>query len=486
MSVARHTAYNLVGAILPIGVTLVTVPLYLKAIGLERYGVLALVWVLAGYFAFFDFGIGRATARKMATLNEASPDARNRLFWTSAAITCALALVATLIFWPVASLFVARMQIPALLRPELTEALPLLVAAVPVGILQSLLGGTLDGRRAFGTINAIGIVGNLLTAILPLASAWTFGPRLSLLIAATLLVRGAVLVAQVVACRSIVPLGRAERTNNEDARALLTFGGWATVTGIVGPLLVYVDRFAIGAWLGAAAVGFYVIGYNLISQMQVVPGAFARAIFPRLAELSPDESRGRSTDALRVMTAVVTPMTLSAILAMTPFLHLWLGAEISTTTGPVTVILLIGFWMNSIAFIAFARLQSMGRPDHPAKVHFGELLPYAALLIGGIMFAGLRGAAAAWTIRCAADLLLLTYLAGLLSDARRVLAIGALLVAGAAVIALCVITPFLYWPLAVLLVIVSSGWAWSIVPLHLRSTILTFTRHPLQFRKPKA
>jgi O-antigen/teichoic acid export membrane protein len=481
MSVARHTAYNLVGAILPIGVTLVTVPLYISAIGLERYGVLALVWVLVGYFTFFDLGIGRATARKMATLADAKQEARNRLFWTSATITAVLAVIAVIAFWPIANQFIARMAIPSALRPELNEALPFVVAAVPVGIVQSLLGGALEGRRAFGTVTVIGIMGNLLTAALPLASVWVFGPRLTLLISATLIARAAVLIAQMLACKRVVPLGKSKRVRLVETRELLAFSGWATISGIAGPLLVYFDRFAIGALIGAAAVGFYVIGYNLISQMQIIPYALSRALFPRLAELQEEVSRLRSIDATRVMIALVTPMAVGGVIAMTPFLNVWLGADVAKTTGPVTVILLTGFWANSIAFIAFARLHAMGRPDLAARVHVAELVPYAGFLFGGIAVAGLKGAAVAWSIRSVIDLLLLAKLAGTLNASRADLGVGALLVAAALATALTVRNPFLYWSMAFIIVGLATSWSWSIVPNHVRSSLLALA--PIQWMK---
>jgi O-antigen/teichoic acid export membrane protein len=486
VSVARHTVYNLAGSIVPIAVTLVTVPLYLQAIGLERYGVLALVWVLAGYFVFFDFGIGRATARKMATLANAASDARNRLFWTSASITVALAGLAALIFWPVAGLFVRQMDIPAELLPELREAMPLLVLAVPVGVVQSLLTGVLDGRRAFGAANAIALVGNVLTAVVPLASAWIFGPRLSLLISATLLARGVVLVAQFLVCRLVVPLGRPEHDGGAEVAALVKFGGWVTVTGIAGPLLVYFDRFAIGAWIGAEAVGFYVVGYNLISQMQAVPGAFARAMFPRLAELDGEESMSRSNDAIRVMIALVTPMTIVAMILMTPFLDLWLGPEVSRVTGHVTILLLLGFWPNAMAFIAFARLQAMGRPDLSAKVHVAELIPYATLLFGGIHVAGLAGAAAVWSVRCTFDLLLLAHLSGQLRAMLHYLFGGTLFVGAAAVVAMLVGSPVVYWPAGIALSLFSAAWSWSILPEHVRRQAASFRRNRLSFRKSRS
>lgn len=481
MSVARHTVYNLSGAILPLGISLLTVPLYLQIIGLERYGVLALAWLLAGYLNFFDFGIGRATARRMAILHDAGAEARNRLFWTSAAMTLGLAVIAGAVFLPIAQAFLARMVIPAPLRPELADALWLLVFAVPVGVAQSQLNGVMEGRRAFGALNMISVAGNLLTALLPLATAYAFGPRLPLLVAATLAARAAVLLAQLLTCARLVPLTAPAWERREEVRGLLAFGGWATITAIAGPLLVYFDRFAIGAWLGAAAVGFYVIGYNLVAQLQVLPASFTRAIFPRLAELAPDESLGRSADALRAMIAAVTPLTIIAVALAQPFLQLWLGREVARTSGPVTVILLTGFWINALAFVSFARLQAMGRPDQVAKIHLSELLPYAVLLYAGMALAGLKGVAVAWAARCAADFLLLTHLADLLKQTRRELLIGGLLVLGSAGAALAPVPPGLFWTLSAVLVLVAGGWSWKIFPAHLRSQLQAVARRPLSF-----
>src|SRR5215813_6772485 len=97
MSVSRHSAYNLAGSIIPVVLSFVTVPIYLKLIGAERYGVLAIAWLLLGYFGLFDLGLGRATSYRIAALRDASSRDRAKTFWAAVAVNIAMGLVGGLI-----------------------------------------------------------------------------------------------------------------------------------------------------------------------------------------------------------------------------------------------------------------------------------------------------------------------------------------------------------------------------------------------------
>jgi hypothetical protein len=65
------------------------------------------------------------------------------------------------------------------------------------------------------------------------------------------------------------------------AGVLLRYGGWVTLTGLVGPLLKVVDRVVIGSVLGATAVTRYTVPFALVSRVQVLSRSLARTIFPR-------------------------------------------------------------------------------------------------------------------------------------------------------------------------------------------------------------
>lgn len=435
MSVGRHTAYNLAGAVVPLVVSLVTVPIYLEVIGLDRYGVLAICWLLLGYFGLFDFGLGRATAQKIAALADRPAQDRSEIFWTSALLSTALGLVALIAFVPLAAIGFQLMQVTnAGLRQEIQAALPFLAAAVPFGIAQSLLVGALEGRREFLKINIMVTFGTVATATLPLLTALLIGPQLANLLAAALATRAAVLIMLVVACIVAIPLRPPKLAKPAQIRRLLQFGGWITVSNVLGPLMVFWDRFAIGVVLGSAAVAVYVVPFNLVWQIVIIPAALTSALFPRLAYAKAGLARDLASQAVSVLAFVMTPGTLFAILAAPPFLSVWLGSELGASTAPVACILLFGIWINGFGRIPHSHLQARERPHVITFLMMAELLPYAALLYLFMRLFGLPGAAAAWSLRSLADTIALFILDENSTEEVRKLASQAVLIVSAVVI----------------------------------------------------
>ena len=63
--IARNTLYNVAGQFLPLLVGLASVPIIVRSLGAQRFGLLGLVWAVLGYFSSFDLGLGRATTKFM-------------------------------------------------------------------------------------------------------------------------------------------------------------------------------------------------------------------------------------------------------------------------------------------------------------------------------------------------------------------------------------------------------------------------------------
>ncbi|QLQ25662.1 MAG: flippase [Dechloromonas sp.] len=359
MSIRRHTAYNLLGAIVPLAVSLVTVPIYLGLIGEARFGVLAIAWLLLGYFGVFDLGLGRAMAQRIAALREGSPEDRAQAFWTALGLNVGLGVIGGLLIWPVAVYFFGDVfKVEDAMRPEVEAVVPWLVLAVPIATLSGVLTGALQGRERFLELNLISVVNSVMFQLVPLLVAKLWTVDLCVLLPAALLTRLFTLILLYGRCRRNVFGGYPISFVRAEASLLLRFGGWVTITSFVSPMMLILDRFIIGSMLGARAVSYYTVPFQLADRTTIIPFALSSAIFPRLAIAAPDEEERLINESFRTVACVMTPLMGLGIVLVEPFLSWWISAAFAREAGLVGRILLLGFWANSLATIPYVQLQS--------------------------------------------------------------------------------------------------------------------------------
>jgi len=187
-----------------------------------------------------------------------------------------------------------------------------------------------------------------------------------------------------------------------------------TVSNIVGPLMVTLDRFLIGSLLSVGAVAYYATPYEVVTKIWIIPGAAVAVMFPAFSTcFVQDRSRaallyGRS---VKYLLLVLFPLVLLVVVLAQDGLRLWLGAEFAQHSARVLQWLAVGVFINSIAQVPFALLQGVGKPDLTAKLHLIELPLYIGVLWWLTKSYGIEGAAIAWTARVAFDSLILFVLA---------------------------------------------------------------------------
>jgi len=472
MSIRRNTVYNLFGSIVPLVVSLVTIPIYIGKIGEARYGVLAIAWLLLGYFGLFDLGLGRATAQRIAALRDGSAYERAQTFWTALTLNVGLGVIGGLLIWPVAAYFFGHVfKIEDTLRPEMQAAVPWLIIAVPMATFSGVMSGALQGREQFLQLNLISVSGTVLFQILPLTAAFSWGPELGILLPAALFARLLTLLILFERCRRLISHGYAATFQRSKALQLFRFGGWVTVTSFVGPMMVIFDRFIIGAITGAKAVSYYTVPFQLGERSTLLSGALTAALFPRFAAVTLQEEQRLAHEGLRALVIVMTPLVAAGILFIAPFLAWWITPEFSHQSALVGQVILLGFWVNCFAKIPSAQLQARGRPDLVAKCHLVELMPYLGLLYVSLSVLGIAGAAIVFSLRVFADFILLARFAGILHLSLRMLLIPAVFLIAAFFIATLGNTGRPEWFVLVAVhLLITVIWAWQKAPVSTRET----------------
>lgn len=408
MSIARNSIYNIVGSVTPLFLALATIPLYLQQVGIERYGALAIVWLILGYFGLFDLGLGRATAYRIAALSEAEPQHRADVFLTAIVVNVAMGILGAILLYLGAKYFFAEhFQADNWLRREALDAVPILAMAVPIATLTGVASGALQGREKFLDVNIANVIGTSLFQLIPLATAYINGPTLKWLVLSALVARIIGFGVFMLRVHRHLLRGLFPRFDSNEWLALLKYGGWVTITSIVSPFLVVIDRFMIGSTISVAAVSIYTIPFEIVQRISLLPRAIAMALFPKLAAASEDQGRHMVQRATNMIIFLVTPVILVGLFAMGPFLEIWVGSEIATGAKPVGIILLLGYWVNAFAIIPYSRLQAAGRPDVVTTILLAQVPFYVGIMYWAVTNYGLTAAAIVFSVRTAIDYVLL-------------------------------------------------------------------------------
>ena len=408
--IVANAGWNLLGNLLPLLAALAAVPFLLHRLGTERFGLLSLVWVLIGYFSLFDLGLGRALTKMVAELAGQGRDRElSSLCSTGIALVGLLGVVGGLLIAaaiPWSDLWLDKL--PPTLRDEGRGTMMLIALGIPLVVVTASLRGVLEGFQRFKLLNSIRAPAGILIFIAPCLSAW-FSPRLDWAVGVLLATRLLVLLAHLLPCLGLVQL-TVRQMHGRWIGPMLRFGGWLTVSNVIGPVIVYIDRFVVGALLTATALAYYSAPFEVVSRLLLFPIALTGALFPeliRMQALGPDGARALRRKALHLTLVVVVLLAAIGALFAEPALHLWLGPEFAAQSTLVMQILLLGFVLNSVAQIPFAALQGYGCTRQTAFIHLAELPLYIVLLSALVQTNGLVGAAIAWSLRAILDLLAL-------------------------------------------------------------------------------
>lgn len=408
---ARNTLWNTFGQGAPFLVAILAIPALTKGLGVERFGVLTIVWVLIGYLNLFDFGLGRALTQLIAEkLGQEQTEEIPSLIWTSIFLSLLIGMGGALILAWFAPWLVHRvLQLPFDLQEETLLSLYLVCILTPVVVLTAAAKGVLAAHQRFAPMSAVNACFGVFTFIGPLAGLY-FSQDLRLVTAILASGRVIALLAYLQLCLQVVPQLRGGRLKRSLIPPLMRFGGWMTVSNIVSPVMVYLDRFLIGALVSAAAVAYYATPAEVVTRMLLIPGALLGVMFPAFASSGVQEGGHTALlfcKALKYIFLAVFPLTVLMVACAHDGLGVWLGPDFANNSTLVLQLLSVGVFVNCLSLVPYTLIQGVGRPDISAKFHIMELPIYILLLWKCTSVYGIAGAALACLLRITADAVLL-------------------------------------------------------------------------------
>ncbi|MDP3842568.1 MAG: flippase [Oxalobacteraceae bacterium] len=415
----KNVGWNLFGTGFPLIIAVYAIPQLIEGFGSTRFGLLTLIWAMIGYFSIFDLGLGRALTKLVSErLGTAQQQDLPDLVKTSIALIASLGVFATLfVFCGSTWLLREILHVTPDLMIESSYAVWVLAISLPFVVLSSALIGLLEAYKEFKQINLIRVtlgISNFLGPLIVLH--WSNSIYYATTVLALARILSTILYGR--CCYQVGALGKTKgKVKKSLFRQIFKFGAWITVSNIISPIMVQMDRFVISSVLSVSVLAYYSVPADMINRLSFFPAAIISVLFPAFSSLwvSKRESGiALFTRSCRIMTIAVAIPTVFIVIYANQGLEIWLGTNFSAKSTVIFQWLLIGFFVNSIARIPHTLLQSTGHPDATAKLHLLELPIYGIVLWWLLNKYGVIGAAIAWTFRISLDMVLLFITAGTL------------------------------------------------------------------------
>lgn len=405
--VRRNAALNISGNIVPMLAAVLAMPMLLNGLGASRMGMFTLALGLFGFAGIFDLGLGRALTRSIGHHAELGVGTRRiaPLLRTGLFSVLVMGVVwAVLLSIGSEWLLTHLPMLSGTLRDEAQSGLIVLAALIPVALLSASLLGTLEGLQQFWRANMVRAPLGVATFLVPaLTAQWL--PTLEAVIGALAVVRLAGLISLLIVVGRQVPLFARRTAESVPTAPMWRYTGWLTVSNLIGPMMVYGDRFYLATLLPQAAVSYYTVPMDTMVRATSLPSAALSAAFPALtrAQAAPEKAKSFLADAnLLLLFTWLVP--LAAIGALLPdALGLWLGDTHAQQMLDTSRWILAGVLINGFSLVPFTLLQAIGRTDITAKLHVAELPLFVVALVTLVPVFGVVGAAIAWTLRVAFD-----------------------------------------------------------------------------------
>jgi len=392
----------------------IATPFIVHGLEVYLYGIYILISVVIDYFAFLQFGMGAASVKYIAQyLAQGDEDKIRMIFWTGAVSHFFMGLLGMIILIVFAPLFVDWFfHVPSDLRETALFAL----RVGSIGFLISMLSGMTSGViRALGRFDLLNIMGIIFGTLQIAATVLLLilGFSLKEIIIANVAVQSAGLYCYWVYAKRLLPFLSKPVWDTNMLLHLFKFGGFVTISGIVGPILTNIEKIFLTALRSVSALTYYAVPFSLINRLSVIPSSFSSVLFPTFSFLQESDQEQINRDlhyrsTLYLFLIYIVPLVFFIFFGR-PFLAWWMGIDFAEKSTMILIILGFAGLINAVAYPSITCLQAMGKPQLPATFHVIEIFLYIPAGYFLIKTYGGIGAAFAWFLRVLVDTILLQW-----------------------------------------------------------------------------
>lgn len=366
---------------------MVAIPLYIRFLGIEGYGLIGFYTTLQATFnAFLDFGLSMTINRELARYT-ALPDKIGQTRDLVRTVEIGYWVIGLVIGVGVclSASFIADYWIQA----EGISASLIRNVVVIMGIITfiqwplTFYQGGLIGLQKLVSLNSMGVIFNTLRTVGAVILLWNFSPAVMVFFIWQVVVSALqVFATALLLWRSLPPSDHAPTFKIKLLTDTWHFAAGVTATSFVAFFLDQADKLILSKFLTLEFFGYYSLATTLNSQFQLIGAQIFRPLFPRFAALvagnAVDELRNLYRKSCQLVSVIILPVAAIVAVFSPRLIQIW-TQDLTTAalTAPIVSLLFISTALYNLLDVPYSLVVAYGW----TKLGFYQQLISAVVLI---------------------------------------------------------------------------------------------------------
>lgn len=403
----RNLVANYLGQSWTAIVGLAFVPLYIRYLGIESYGLIGLFAVMQAWMTLLDMGTTPTLMREMAryTTGAHSPQSIRELLRSLEIFCFSVAAVIGFGVWSVSGYLASDwLKIEKLPTAVVAQALSIMALVVALRFVEGIYRGSLTGLQKQVWYNGANSILALVRhggAVMVLAWISRTVQAFFLWQAIISILSIAVFAARV---HRTLPKPPCPPTFSRGAIAAV----WSFASGMMGItfltlLLTQMDKVILSRVLTLTYFGYYTLAATVSGVIDMVISPLTQAVYPRMVELSTRDDHADLISIYHQSAQLVALLTAPAAMLFSFFaggiVFLWSGdSNLAEKTAPILAALALGTFLHGLMWVPYYCQLAHGWTSLAIKSNIVAVLVFIPAIFWVAPHYGAVGAAWTWAI----------------------------------------------------------------------------------------
>lgn len=394
--IIRNTIFNTIGRFWGILVALILIPYIIHHIGVERYGIWAIVGVITGYFGLLDFGVGTSFVKYISEYyTKEDFKSLNQVVNTGFVFYSLFGGAIIVLGFLLVGLLLKFFNIPNKFYDEALFVFILGIIIFAVSNAVSAFGAIQGGLQRMDISNKVAIAVSI-PMVIGTIYFLESGYGLSGLMVNNAIILVISSVVNVAIAFRILPELKFNpfSFNKKMFKKLFSFGIKVQVARVEDVFTFQTDKLLISHFLGIGLVTYYQLGGTIINKVRGLPLLLISAIVPAASELDAKEDKKKICDlysrGTKYLAVAGIPLLAFVFLTAPLIMLIWMGEGYEKSVL-VIQILAPCYLINFLTGMGTSIALGIGKPEFHMKAGAFQLILNIILSIILVIVIGFVG-----------------------------------------------------------------------------------------------